>query len=149
MSDYELRVQLTVQAPPAGVAWALQVGRDEIVPPVKRAGSLEFAATLRVVTDKDGALDFRGSVVQGPKRGRFVYLTSGVRAGQAGSRWDRRAKVTLEPLREMLSKRSVSAKPPAAASVAISGTGRDGGPACASVPLLDNGWRLEGAGGRA
>lgn len=29
--------------------------------------------------------------------------------------------------------------------VAVNGTARDGGPACATVPLLDGGWRVEGA----
>jgi hypothetical protein len=147
MTDFELPILLTVQAPPAGVAWALQLGRDEIVPPTKRGGALEFSATLRVVTGKDGSLDFRGPAVQGPRGGRFVYLTCGVRAGQAGSPWDRRAKVTLEPLREMLAKQKASATLKGA-SVAIAGTGRDGGPACASVPLADKGWRLEGAARR-
>lgn len=142
MTARELRVRIIVEAPPSGVAWALQLGRDELVPPSRHATGLEFTATLRIVAGSDGSPDLRGPAVQGPRAGRFVYLNSGVRAGQAGSPWDRRAKVSLEGLRALLSKED--ARGPSVSAVAsIAGTGRDGGPACASVSLLGGGWRLE------
>ena len=39
-----------------------------------------------------------GEFVQGPSGGKFVYVTSGARAGQVGSPWTRRAKVGLQTL---------------------------------------------------
>jgi hypothetical protein len=142
MTNRDLTVRIIVEAPPPGVEWALQLGRDELVPPSKRADALEFHATLRVVAGKDGLPDLRGAAVQGPRNGRFVYLSSGVRAGQVGSPWDRRAKVSLESLRAVLSQGG--AAPTSQTAVAsIAGTGRDGGPACARVSLIGGGWRLE------
>ena len=138
MAEYDLQVRVAIQAPPPGVEWALQVGRDVLLPPSRRAGALEFEITLRVVAKPDGTVDFRGSAVQGPRNGRFLYLNSGVRAGQSESCWDRRAKISLEGLRPLLAGLDAAAQ---AVRAAIEGTGKDGGPACASVPLSGPGWR--------
>lgn len=138
-TDREITLRITLIAPPPGVQWALQLGRSELMPPTKRAKDLEFEVVLRVVTRTDGEADFRGDAVQGPKNGRFIYLNSGTRAGQAGSPWDRRAKVSLEALRAMVMAER-SGKPVAGYSAEIAGTDRHGGPVCASVPLSGAGW---------
>jgi hypothetical protein len=138
----DLLVRIQVVEPPPGVPWALQLGRSDLLPPVKGEKGLKFEATIRLVVNAHGDLDFRGPAVQGPRGGRFVYLTSGVRAGQLGSIWDRRAKVSLEGLREVLASAPGGASI-TTASARIAGAARDGGPACASVPLLDEGWRVE------
>jgi hypothetical protein len=137
----ELVIRIRIEAPPPDVAWALQLGRSELLSPSQRAPQLEFETTVRVVMGASGDLDFRGPAVQGPRAGRFVYLTSGTRAGQRESCWDRRAKVSLEGLRPLLAEASDEAALTHAVA-AINGTSRDGGPACASVPLLGSGWRL-------
>jgi len=50
--------------------------------------------------------------------------------------WQRRAKVPLDGITwSMIKKGSVI-------EARISGTARDGGPACATVPLLGGGWRI-------
>jgi hypothetical protein len=141
MIPRELVVRIRIDAPPPDVAWALQLGRTELVPPVPAATQIEFETTVRVVIGTNGELDFRGPAVQGPRAGRFIYLTSGARAGQLGSPWSRRAKVSLEGLRPLLAQE----RDDAAATCGVAsfgGTSRDGGPACASVPLLAGGWRL-------
>jgi len=141
MMPDELVVRIRVESPPPDVAWALQLGRTELSPPTRRSPHLEFEASVRVVVGTNGELDFRGPAVQGPRAGRFIYLTSGTRAGQLGSCWDRRAKVSLEGLRPLLAPQRGGA--PGAMGVAtIAGTSRDGGPACASVSLLGVGWSL-------
>jgi hypothetical protein len=104
MISRELVVRIRIEAPPPGVAWALQIGRSELAPPTQRSPRLEFATTVRVVAGTNGELDFRGAAVQGPRAGRFLYLTSGTRAGQRDSCWDRRAKVSLEGLRPLLAQ---------------------------------------------
>ncbi len=115
--------------------------RHTFLKSTRRTAPLEFETTVRVVDGTDGAPDFRGPAVQGPRGGRFIYLTSGTRAGQPGSPWDRRAKVSLEGLRPLLAQ-SRSGAADVIGVVAIAGTSRDGGPACASVPLLGAGWSL-------
>lgn len=57
-------------------------------------------------------------VRQGPPKARFLYITW-------GPPWQRRAKVSLMNL-----------PPGEALHASIAGTGRDGGPCCASVPFL-------------
>lgn len=141
MISRELVVSIRIEAPPLDVAWALQLGRCELSPPSQRLPHLEFQTTVRVVAGTNGELDFRGPAVQGPRAGRFIYLTSGSRAGQRDSCWDRRAKVSLEGLRPLLAQEPSDAAITSCVA-AINGTGRDGGPACASVPLLGTGWSL-------
>ena len=121
--------------------WAIQLGRDDLLPPSKRSVDLEFEVTLRVVDGPGGQPDLRGPAVQGPRNGRFIYLNSGVRAGQSASCWDRRAKVSLEGLRSLLADETGTG-PSVVCVAAIVGTARDGGPACASVPLVGPGWRV-------
>ncbi|MBP7549028.1 MAG: hypothetical protein KA761_02010 [Gemmatimonadaceae bacterium] len=141
MTPGDLLLRIRIDAPPSDVAWALQLGRTELSPPARRTPHLEFEVTVRVVDGTNGELDFRGAAVQGPRGGRFIYITSGTRAGQRGSPWDRRAKVSIEGLRQLLSKQSGELQAITAA-VAFAGTARDGGPSCASVPLLGSGWTI-------
>lgn len=141
MADRQLVVRIRIEAPPPDVEWALQLGRTDLLRPTQGSTHLDFETTVRVVAGTNGDLDFRGPAVQGPRAGRFIYLNSGKRAGQRGSCWDRRAKVSLEGLRPLL---ALESNAPAATCgiAAINGTSRDGGPACASVPLLGSGWSL-------
>ena len=79
------------------------------------------------------------------RRLSFVYVNSGTSAGEAGSRWTRRAKVKLATLTRELAD-AARAEPGTVLEARFQGIGRDGGPACATVPLLDGGWRLERGG---
>jgi hypothetical protein len=132
--------------PPPGVAFALQRGQHELSGVAKSSGNdLQFEFTILVVEAADGLLRFSGEFVQGPSGGKFVYVTSGQRAGQAGSPWTRRAKVGLQSLTWAMVERVVR-DPDAFLQVRIAGTSRDGGPACATVPLLDEGWTVQRRG---
>ena len=141
MIPRKLVVRIRIEAPPPDVAWALQLGRSELSPPSQSSPHLEFQTTVRVVAGTNGDFDFRGPAVQGPRAGRFIYLTSGTRAGQRDSCWNRRAKVSLEGLRPLLAQEP-SETAITSGVAAINGTSRDGGPACASVALLGTGWSL-------
>lgn len=141
MIPAELALRIRIEAPPPDVAWALQLGRTEIVPPTRSSKHLEFETTVRVVVGTNAELDFRGPAVQGPRGGRFIYLTSGTRAGQFGSPWNRRAKVSIEGLRSLIEQQRGGIEGTIGVAT-IAGTSRDGGPACASVPLLGAGWSL-------
>lgn len=142
-STRPLTLHLTLLAPPAGVAWAVQLGRTDLLQPVSVTRDMvRFEIPLDLVTTSSGEPRLRGAAVQGPAGGRFVYVNSGSRAGAVGSCWDRRAKVHLAsvPLTALHAR-------PATESLMlhgeIAGTAKDGGPACASVPLLRGGWSFD------
>lgn len=141
----ELPLRVVVEDPVPGVAIAMQRGASgkEMLWPVEvSAEALVFDFDVTVAgTIADGRPRLLGPFVQGPPNGRFVYLTIGVAAGQLDSPWRRRAKVPLGGLTLAM----IEALPPGGRLAAhIAGKARDGSPACASVPLLAPGWRVEG-----
>jgi hypothetical protein len=140
-NEREIPLRITVTDPPPNVRWAVQRGRHDLLPPARQtADALVFDFTVRV-GERDGRPNFLGEFAQGTPADRFVYVNSGTSAGQAGSRWERRAKVKLATItREMID--AALAEPGAVLEARFAGVGRDGGPACATVPLLDGGWRL-------
>lgn len=135
----QVRLHLTLSHPPAGVPFAVQLGRDELLPPVRvTRDSIVFEVPVELVLSESGAARLRGAAIQGPASGRFLYVASGTRAGDLRSQWNRRAKVPLTGLPEEL-LRATSAGEVVTVSAEIAGTAKDGGPAAASVPLL-RGW---------
>lgn len=137
--------RITMVRPPSGVTFRLQRGKDELVPPTEATDEhLSFDFTLRVHGDREsGPPNFRGPLAQGPPASRFVYVNSGTLAGQADSCWTRRAKVPLTSISWDLIEQALS-EPGTVLEARIAGTGKDGGPACATVPLLDGGWKIHG-----
>lgn len=137
------RLRIVVIDPPAGVGFAMQRGHADLVAPsVGPSGELLFDFELR--TGKplaDGRPNLLGEFAQGTPAGRFVYINSGKRAGQAGSPWERRAKIMLAGIDGDLLARAAR-DPSSRIEARIRGVGRDGGPVCATTPTLDGGWRL-------
>jgi hypothetical protein len=133
--DRELPIVITVVNPPQGVKFAVQRGKDELLPPSKvTSDTLVFELTLRVREGTGGQPNFLGPFAQGPASDRFIYVNSGVRAGQTATQWDRRAKISLAGITWKLLETA------RAVGVRIEGTGRDGGPVCASVKLPAGAW---------
>jgi hypothetical protein len=140
---FELPLRIVMEDPVPGVAVALQRGaaaKAELVPPANRSAEA-LAFDLDVIVEgrlPDGRPRLLGPYVQGPPDARFVYLCVGQLAGQADSAWTRRVKVPLGGL----DWDGIEALAPGARLVArIAGKGKDGTPACASVPILPPGWR--------
>jgi len=128
----ELTLRIIVEQPPEGVDYALQMGRGsayDIVQKQRSDGSdlvFEFQPSIR-----EGRLG--GPFVQGPPNKRFVYLDIGTCAGQVDTCWSRRLKVPLEGITaKMVAKGGII-------ETRVPGTGRDGGPSCASVRDFE-GW---------
>jgi hypothetical protein len=71
---------------------------------------------------------------------RFIYVCSGTLAGQAESCWTRRAKVPLKTITWELVQR-VLLEPAGRLEARFHGRAGDGGPACATIKLLDDRWR--------
>jgi hypothetical protein len=138
----ELALRIVVMNPPAGVAFALQEGQSALLLPSEiRKQHIAFAFSVRVGDKVTGeGPNFLGSFIQGPRGGRFVYVNSGKRAGQINTEWDRRAKVPLAGIGWTLIK-AATARSGAVVEGRINGAGRDGGPSCGSVDLIDA-WRV-------
>jgi hypothetical protein len=140
--EREVPLRITLVRPPTGVTFALQRGKTEIVSPARSRGEdLAFDFELRVKQRPDGRPNFLGPFAHGTPDVRFVYVNAGTCAGEAGSPWTRRVKVQLGGIAWPLVEAAL-ADPEAVLVVRIAGTAKDGGPACATVPLLDGGWRL-------
>jgi len=137
--DISLRILL--KNPTAGVDFGLQKGRGskyEVVQKQRSTGEdLKFEFTAGVKTDKDGAPDFSGPFVQGPRGDRYFYIDIGTYAGQVNTCWSRRLKVPLSCITSDLidSNSTLIAD--------IPGTGRDGGPSCAYswLKCVDRPWQ--------
>ncbi len=143
-----LLLRIRVMAPPAGVAFAVQLGKSDaagaagLLPPIRTgAEGLDFDLAVHPTARTAGAPpDFRGPAVQGPRGGRFIYVNSGRRAGQADSPWDRRAKILLGGIGWYLIEQAM-AEPSGPLEARIAGTDAKGGPVCAATPLIGGVWR--------
>ena len=132
----ELRLRITLLDPPAGVAFAMQRGRSDLAAAVQtRADALVFEFPVSVADPGSDPPRLVGEFTQGPAAGRFVYINVGTSAGQRGSPWTRRIKVPLYSMTKALVRAAI-ATPGTVLETSIRGTGRDGSPACATVPLL-------------
>jgi len=139
----KILLRIVVVDPPPGILWALQLGQSELVKPASSTKSrISFDFTIDVVPDASAA-GFRlgGPAVQGRVGERFVYLCAGAYAGQVDTPIGRRAKIRLEGIDRKLITAS-RAKRSGALEVQFAGTDSNGGPACATVPLLGKGWRV-------
>ena len=105
-----------------------------------RADALAFEAEIVVKSGEDGTLDFSGPAVYGKRGERFLYLSwSGERAGKREI--FRRIKIHLRELTRVQLSRAIRSRSTLVARVHA--VAKDGGPACASVPLLGGGWSVE------
>lgn len=141
--NQEISCCIILQAPVAGVQFALQKGSGNTYETVQTQRSAEtdliFTFPVKIKTGKDGQPDFSGSFVQGPAGERFVYIDIGTMAGQPTSPWSRRLKVPLRGITwEMVQQ--VTASSDLLLETRVPGTGKDGTPNCATVKPFD-GWR--------
>jgi hypothetical protein len=135
----ELTLRIILEKPPQGVDFALQKGRGSAYETVQKQRSgkkdlvFEFQPTIKEGVST-GMAALGGPFVQGPPRQRFVYVDIGSCAGQFDSCWSRRLKIPLE---------GITAKMVGTGGVLetrVPGTGRDGGPNCATVKDFE-GWK--------
>lgn len=140
---HELPLRVTVLRPPPQVTFALQCGRAQLVAPSRVSDTeISFDLRLRIGTKRpNGRPTLLGPAAQGPPDARFLYVNSGKHAGQPASCWDRRAKVPLTGITWRLIEATL-AMPGATLESRIHGTAGDGGPACATVPILEPGWQV-------
>ncbi len=141
----ELTMRIVLEKPPAGVDFALQKGKGSNYETAQKqrsgARDLQFEFTARAVPGVEGAdPNLLGPFVQGPSGARFVYLDIGAAAGQLDSAWSRRLKVPLIGITAEILNR-IEKDPRQILEAHIPGTGKDGGPNCATVKPF-SGWKL-------
>lgn len=132
----DLTLRIILADPPPGVVFSKQDAKGRPIDPVRTdpEGDLSFDIPITLTRTPDGARP-GGGFVRADGRGRFVYIASGQQAGDCRTDWSRRLKVYLDGL------------PPdvvdgEALAATIAGRAKDGGPACATVPLLAGWTRL-------
>ena len=144
-SEIAVPLRIVLVAPPPGVDFGIQEGKGNdyktIAVQRSKVGSLSLECTIQVKGNRnDGPPNFGGPISQGPPTGRFIYVDIGKLAGQIDSGWQRRIKIPLEGITwEMID--SVLDKPKRWLQATIPGTGKDGGPSCATVKPID-GWKV-------
>ena len=137
----EIPLRILVQHPPPGVTFAMQHGTTRLIAPTAiTADAIQFDVSVRLAPD-ESIPRLLGPIVHGPPATRFLYVNSGLSAGLPGTCWNRRAKVPLAGVTWALIC-AHEAAPDSCIEARIVGTARDGGPCCASVPLLGEGWRV-------
>ncbi len=133
----EITLRIVLETPPPGVDFGIQKGRGslfEVIQKQRSKGadlSFEFSVGVRNA-DGSGTPDFSGPIVQGPRGGRFVYVDIGTLAGQLDTAWSRRLKVPLTGITAD-QIRGATSDAGGVLSTRVPGTGKDGGPSCASV----------------
>lgn len=121
--------------------WMLHVG-------IRKAnGDFVFECDARVRSNaRTGDPNFLGDFVHGKPDERFLYLSWRpkdcrlAQPGMASPSWTRRMKIHLRGITWQQIEEATQAGGVLEASV--QGTGKDGGPSCASVPLLGGGWTI-------
>ena len=136
-----LRLRIVVTEPIPSVHFALQRGKSDLVAPTSRGPELIFDFSVLADLSSD-PLRLTGEFTQGPPATRFIYINSGSYAGQPGKIWSRRAKVPITGITAQLAKDAIASN--GVLQAAVYGIAKDGGPFCASVPLLKD-WVLVSA----
>ncbi len=141
----EVPLRVIVRKPPVGVQFAL--GRtddgEEHVTKLSRGRDLSFDLVLRArpgTTAKQ--VNLTGTFAHGTPTTRFIPIGVGTLAGQADSCWTRVIKVMLTGITAAM-VRDVTSTSGARLVARVDGCGKNGTPACATVPLLDGGWWVE------
>ena len=132
---HEVGVRIRMLNPPDGVTIKVQRGSDELLAPANETGgdlTFEFPIEVDLGSAKP---NFLGKYAQGPKDARFIYVNSGTYAGEADTRWARRAKLSLMSITQNQVEDALSS-PGKKLETSFNGTGTDGGPTCASVQGL-------------
>lgn len=145
--EAEINLQIILIKPTPEVVFGLQKGSGNIYETLQKQKSvsadLVFTFPIKINGDKkeDEFPKLSGPFVQGPTGAKFVYIDIGKCAGQIDTAWSRRLKVPLTGITwDMIDK--LIAKPTLILETKVPGTGKDGGPNCATVKPFE-GWRIK------
>ena len=144
--DVDVSFQIILIKPTAGVVFGLQKGFGNNYETIQKQRSaaqdlcFQFPVKVKGEKQKDHSPKLSGPFVQGPAGNKFVYIDIGTYAGQIDTPWSRRLKVPLTGITwEQVDK--LISNPNFVLESRAQGTGKDGGPNCATVKPFD-GWHL-------
>ncbi len=128
----EVRVRIVIERPVPGVLHSLQTGDTGVLDPKRspNGNPLTFDFPVRIAPGPK----FFGDQIrrEGPVR-RFVYIRIGQAAGDHASTWTRRMKIDVHDIPQDLLDRAMAGE--GVVELTVNGTGKDGSPACATVPV--------------
>lgn len=142
--ESEITLQIILTKPTPGVVFGLQKGSgsnyETVQKQISTSNDLTFTFTVKVKGERsrDKFPKLSGSFVQGAADNKFVYIGIGTYAGQSDSAWSRRLKI---PLIGITWKDIDSLTGKSVLQTSVPGTGKDGGPNCATVKPFA-GWHL-------
>ena len=144
-TEIAVPLRIILVAPPPGVDFGIQEGKGNDYKTIaiqrSKVGNLVLDCTIKVKGNRDdGPPNFGGPISQGPPSGRFIYIDIGKSAKQFDSCWQRRIKIPLDGITWELID-AVLEKPKRLIQATIPGTGKDGGPTCATTKPID-GWMV-------
>ncbi len=145
--ETEINLQIILVQPTPNVLFGLQKGSGNVYETVQKQKSVSqdllFTFSIKIKGDKgaDAFPKLSGPFVQGPAGGKFVYIDIGKCAGQIDTVWSRRLKVPLTGITWELINQLV-ADSALLLETKVPGTGKDGGPNCATVKPFE-GWRIK------
>lgn len=141
--DKELVLRIVLEKPPQGVDFGLQKGSGAKYETIQtqRSGQedLHFKFPIRIKFAGSGQPIFGGPFVQGSPTARFIYLDIGTYAGQTNTVWSRRLKVPLSGITPDMINRVLDDEN-LVLETKVPGSGKDGGPNCATVKPF-SGWQ--------
>ena len=144
--EHEITLQIVLLKPTPGVDFGLQKGSGNNYEVIQKQRSdskdLSFNFAVKIKGDrvKDQSPKLSGSFVQGPTNGKFIYIDIGTCAGQTGTPWSRRLRIPLTGI-TWKDIDQLIADPNLIMETTVPGTGKDGGPNCATVKPF-NGWKI-------
>jgi hypothetical protein len=130
----EINLRIVIENPVPGVMLSLQDKANNAVDAVTPGKAVAFDVPIRIGPGPKFFGDFVRS--EGPER-RFVYVCVGTLAGQTGTPFTRRMKINIHDIPQALLDKAITGN---VIEGVVNGTGKDGTPACASVPL-SRAWR--------
>jgi hypothetical protein len=141
--EIEIHFRIILESPTSGVDFGLQKGGGNNYETIQTQRSngddLTFEFPLRVKLADGKTPNFLGHFAQGKRDERFVYIDIGAFAGQH-THWSRRLKVPLKGImNEMIAE--FQRGNGLIFETKVAGTGRDGGPNCATVKPFA-GWTI-------
>jgi Family of unknown function (DUF5990) len=145
--ETEINLQIILVQPPPNVLFGLQKGSGNNYETLQKQKSgtqdllFIFPVKIKGEKGKDSFPKFSGGFVQGPAGGKFVYIDIGNCAGQIDTIWSRRLKVPLTGITWELIEELI-ATPTLVLETKVPGTGKDGGPNCATVKPFE-GWHIK------
>ena len=145
--ENQITLQIILVRPTKDVDFGLQKGSGSKYETIQKQQYsskdlvFRFEATVKGDSKRELMPKLSGPFIQGPTNNKFIYIDIGTYAGQKNTPWSRRLKIPLTKITwEQINKLNSNNK--LVLETTVPGTGKDGGPNCATVKPFD-GWYIK------